>query len=94
MQNIDRRSLQTLQRAMVATAIVLGCILLIAARSHHTEGAMGRDLLLAFTASAIAAMVAAMARGERAGRGPLNGWDESLAFNGIALLVHVLQHVG
>jgi hypothetical protein len=73
-------------------ALVISCILLIAAIRHYRPDAVIHDVSIGFTAAAIAAMAAAVLRQERAGRGSLNGWDESLAFNGLALLVRVLHH--
>lgn len=47
----------------------------------------------ASTVAAIVTMCAAAARGEQAGKGSLNGWDEALAFNALSLLVRMLHRM-
>ena len=50
-------------------------------------------LSTAFSALATLDIVGAVWRHEKAGRGCLNHWDTALAFNGAALLTHVLQNL-
>ena len=50
-------------------------------------------LTVAFTLGSLVATVMALLRGDRVGRGGLNRWDEAMAFNGVALLAHLLLPV-
>ena len=43
----------------------------------------------AFHMAALVTMLGAVRRGEHVGEGPLNGWDQSIAFNGLATLGHM-----
>lgn len=45
----------------------------------------------AFRVAAVVTMFGAMRRYEHVGNGPLNGWDQSIAFSGLATVSHMLQ---
>ena len=51
------------------------------------------SLSVAFRVTALLTMVGAMRRGEHVGKGPLNGWDQSIAFSGLATIGHMLQSI-
>ncbi len=47
--------------------------------------------LAASTTAAVTATLFAIMRREHTGHGSLNGWDEAIAFNGVAVLAYVLE---
>jgi hypothetical protein len=91
MNRLDQRSQLMVSGAWRRAMVLAACVL-----SPWVFGLCSLDqaehsLPLAFSLASIIAMIAARARQEQPGRGSLNGWDEALAFNGIAALAHMLQ---
>lgn len=88
---LDEISRETLGRFAIRTSVV--GIAAFAVPFVLGVGSMERgfgNLALCLTAASCIAMFAAAKRGERPGVGSLNGWDESMAFTGLATLFRLL----
>ena len=83
----SRRAIRSLLvRASIYMAFSAGPWLL----GLQTSREAGTRLVAIFALGGAFAMVLAVLRGEKAGKGPLNRWDDAMAFTGAALLTHLV----
>ena len=91
MQRLDELSRQVVHRCLVRLSVLSLLLLtpwLLGLRSFaQITGSLSED----FTLIAMITMIIALWRRETPGRGSLNNWDESLAFNAFAVLAHMLH---
>lgn len=52
-----------------------------------------RNITPVFVTAALIAMLLAVLRHQHAAKGSLNSWDESLVFNGFAMLAHIIARL-
>jgi hypothetical protein len=90
-QHLDARSRLAVGGAFRRSLVLLACVVSPWPLGLCSLADVGASLPLAFNFASLVVMAAAASRREQAGRGSLNGWDEALAFNGIALFIRVVQ---
>ena len=84
----SRRSVQgCLRRGLMLATVSLAASL----AGAHSFVRTCNDVSGTFTFASLILMIIAAHRHEQAGRGSLNRWDEALAFNAVALLVHLVR---
>ena len=88
---LDPGDMQAVQGFLLRTGIFVLYAVLPWLLGIRPPAEVPARLLMLFSMGALFAMVVALCLGEKAGRGRLNRWDEAMAFNGLALLVHLTQ---
>jgi hypothetical protein len=93
MKHLDKQSRRAVHDGAVFTFVLILIVLLACLLGAYPLAEIGDQLTKTFAVAACVMMLVAMRRQERAGASSLNGWDQSIALNGMAMLAHVLQRL-
>lgn len=93
MWHLDERSGQAIRVCILRASILSGYVLAAWIVGQLSFTRVCQSLSAVFALAAMLDILTATWRREQAGEGSLNAWDEALTFNGVALLVHMLQRL-
>ena len=93
MRHLDERSRQAIRICTLRAFILSGYVLAAWILGLLSPMRVCQSLSAVFALATTLDILTATWRREQAGQGSLNGWDEALTFNGIALLAHMLQRL-
>ena len=91
---LDDRSRQILRTWIFSLLCIAGFVVIPCLLGSFPPGEVCIRLSNSFVFAGFALIILALLRRERAGEGSLNSWDQSVAFNGVAVLVHLLNRLG
>jgi len=91
MARLDALSRQTIRSWWLRACVLYGFVLVPCVLLARPFQEVCSSLVAASTIAALIATLFAVMRRERAGQGSLNGWDEAITFNGVAVLARMLE---